>query len=73
MAQMPSKDSDITTTDKKDEIEENGEDEDYEIGEQENFTTLRKSSGFCLERFSKIFKDDMFYVMQPHFELYLQQ
>jgi hypothetical protein len=48
---MPSKESDINiekTT--KDEAEE--DEEDYEIDESDNFTTLRKSCGFTFERFS---------------------
>lgn len=51
---VPSKESDINTDDKdtKQITEDEEEEEDYEIGENENFTTLRKSSAFTLERFS---------------------
>jgi hypothetical protein len=46
---MPSKDSDIVV--EKEETEEDQE-EDYEIGEGDSYTTLRKSSAFTLERLS---------------------
>lgn len=53
MAIMPTKDSDIDVDSKKykEELTDDG-DEDYEVGEDEYFTTLRKSSAFTIERYS---------------------
>lgn len=50
---MPTKDSDIDVDSKKykEELTDDG-DEDYEVGEDEYFTTLRKSSAFTIERYS---------------------
>lgn len=49
---MPSKESDINIEKSTPQEDLEEEEEDFEIGENENFTTLRKSSAFTLERFS---------------------
>eukprot|EP00347_Sterkiella_histriomuscorum_P007650 403348104 len=70
MALMPSKDNDIEF-EKKNQSQDNfaeGEEEDYEIGDDEYFTTLRKSSAFTIERYSKIYHDECFFMLLPHLE-----
>lgn len=54
MQLMPSKEADIGVTEKSS-IREGDEEKDYEVEENENFTTLRKSSAFTIERFSKFY------------------
>jgi hypothetical protein len=52
---MPSGDNNIKLEEKRSESETVDE-EDYEIDEEtETFTTLRRSSAFTIERFSKFF------------------
>jgi hypothetical protein len=58
MAMMPSKEADATYESKKKndpfgvDTNEDDDDENYEIEENEYFTTLRKSSAFTIERYS---------------------
>lgn len=58
MSLMPSKDNDTgyeekrSTKDSGLDMNEDEDEEDYEIGENEYFTTLRKSSAFTIERYS---------------------
>mmetsp|Transcript_40514 Transcript_40514/g.39022 ORF Transcript_40514/g.39022 Transcript_40514/m.39022 type:complete len:290 (-) Transcript_40514:1483-2352(-) len=52
--------------------EEEEEEGEYEIGEQESFTTLRKSAAFALERFSKIYHEEVFFILNSHLESYLK-
>lgn len=66
---MPSKESDIGVDERKSNVDaDEDEEEDYEIDENESFTTLRKSSAFTIERYSKFFQDDMFFILQPYLE-----
>lgn len=50
---IPSKESDIVGVKRKNSLDEDNE--DIESGDTDTFTTLRKSSAFTIERFSKIF------------------
>lgn len=57
--------------------EKEEEEEDYEIGESEAFTTLRKSAAFTLEKFSskniklinlEIYHEEVFFILNSHLE-----
>ena len=63
---MPSQDKDVDIDNEEEEIEEDGEEKTGD--DNEIITTLRKSSAFTLERLSKIFHDDVFFILQPHLE-----
>ncbi|CDW78644.1 transportin-1 isoform 1 [Stylonychia lemnae] len=73
MAIMPSKDGDVEYDRKNfnkesQRISDNNNEEDYEIDDDEYFTTLRKSSAFTIERYSKTYHDDTFFILLPYFE-----
>ncbi len=70
-AVMPSKDQDIDIAGGKESGSAAGPEaelanaEDDEDGADTGLTTLRKSSGFTLERYSKMFKDEVFFILYP--------
>jgi hypothetical protein len=43
-------------------------DEEEDSEENGFYTTLRKSAGFTIERFSKIYYDEIFYILLSHLE-----
>ena len=72
MAIIPTKDSDVeydrkNTNSDPQRLNDN-EEEDYEVVEDEYFTTLRKSSAFTLQRYSMIFHEDIFFILLPMLE-----
>jgi len=72
MTMMTTKDSDVEYDRKNTNTDPQrlgvNEDEDYEVLEDEYFTTLRKSSAFTIERYSKLFHDDVFFILLPLLE-----
>jgi len=59
MGDMPTKESDIAHVEAKG-IEDDDDEGDGSESEQDNYTTLRKSSAFTLQQFSKNYPDLVF-------------
>jgi len=64
MTDMPTKESDIGHIEAKSNQEEEDGDDETSESEQDNYTTLRKSSAFTLQQFSKNYPDVVFSKIQ---------
>ena len=69
MGDMPTKESDIPHVDPKSSGTEDDDDEDPEA---DNYTTLRKSSAFTLQQFSKNYPDIVFSIIIHHLNVMLE-
>lgn len=70
MGDMPTKENDISHVDAK--TVDNEDDDQSEDSEQDTYTTLRKSSAFTLQQFSKNYPDVVFGKIQNYLQIMLQ-